>query len=85
MAPSDKKGFVDLLVDTPVNGRLYMCVTCVEQAGRQAGMLAKDQSERLQKDLALERLKVEDLAKKLREEHENKVLSLKDAKKLLGV
>ena len=85
MAPSDRKGFVDLLVDNPVVGRAYMCASCVEQAGRKVGMLPKDQAERMVKSLADKDREIADLQKKLADETQNKQISLKDAKKLLGV
>lgn len=79
----DKKGFVDLLVDTPVGGRLYMCGTCAETAGRKLGMLSREQATDLTRRLARAQ---EDLAaayKSLEHEKANKSISLADARKLL--
>ena len=83
MTHHDRKGFVDLLVDTPVNGRLYMCGSCAETAGRVFGMLSREQVADLTKRLAQAQ---EDLAaayKSLEKEKSNKTISLADAKKLL--
>jgi len=78
-----EKGFIDLLVDDPVRGRMYGCVDCIEQAGRKAGMLPKDQVERLLKRVAQLETDLDAAYKSLEKEKSNKTISLADAKKLL--
>lgn len=84
MTHKDVKGFVDLLVDTPAGGRLYMCATCVERAGREVKMLSKDQAADLTKRLTDASEQIRSLEQQLAVEKDNKVLSLEDVKKLLA-
>lgn len=84
LSHKDKDGFVDLLVDTPINGRLYMCATCLYQAGRKMGMLDPESAERLGMVVQEVSAHAEYLTLELEREKENKVVSLKDARKLLG-
>jgi hypothetical protein len=85
MTHRDPDGFVDLLVDTPVNGRLYMCASCVEQAGRRVGMLPKANAQTLTDRLADAANTVRDLEQQLDVEKRNKLVSLDDVKTLVGV
>ena len=79
----DRKGFVDLLVDNPLSGRLYMCATCVERAGKELKMLAAHQARDLTDRLARANNKITDLEAKLEAEKQEKFVSLKDVRDLL--
>lgn len=83
MTHKDTEGFVDLLVDTPVGGRLYMCATCVVRAGRELKMLSREQAADLTKRLTDAHARILELEESLEFEKGNKVLSFKDVKKLL--
>lgn len=84
MTHSDRDGFVDLLVDTPVGGRLYMCATCVARSGREIGMLSRAQADDLTKRLKRAQDDILELQTALEDEKGNKVISLKDARKILS-
>jgi hypothetical protein len=83
MSAKDQSGFVDLLVDTPVNGRLYMCATCLFQAGRVMGMLNPEQSTKLTERLAAASDRVLELERELEQERGSKLVSLDDARRLI--
>lgn len=77
-------GFVDLLADT-ISGRLYICAGCVNQAGRQIGMLSRENAGDLTDRLADAANLVADLESQLEDEKANKVVSLADVKTLVGI
>lgn len=85
MTHRDPGGFVDLLVDTPAAGRLYMCATCVERAGREVHMLSRGQADDLTGRLARQQQQIAALQDELEREKENKLVSLADVRTLVGV
>lgn len=74
----DGEGFLDLLVDLPVSGHLYMCASCVRQAATAMGWteprLVAEQAGRLDD----ERAEVERLKAALEFEREHKTISAND-------
>lgn len=80
---ASKDGFVDLVVDN-VEGRVYMCASCIEQAGRRVGMLAKREADKLAARVAEAHDAITALERELEAERENKVVPLADVKKLLA-
>lgn len=79
----DQRGFVDLLVDQPVNGRAYMCATCLFQAGRVLRMLDPEQADRVTRRLGEANDRIGDLEAELAHERANKTVPLADALKML--
>jgi len=75
---------VDLLVDTPVTGRLYICATCLFQAGHKVGMLDPTQSDTLIKKVKDAQTEILELSDELEKERNNKTVPLKELKKLLA-
>lgn len=82
---SHKDGFVDLIAEDSAGRRLYMCASCVYTAGQRVGMLSPHQGDELQRQLDRAREEVIDLHLELQEEKENRVVSLRDAREILGV
>jgi hypothetical protein len=83
MTHKDPKGFVDLLVDTVADGRLYMCATCLNTAGNQTGMLSKQQAETLTRRLTAANDEINKLQIALAEEKEDKFVTLPDLREAL--
>lgn len=75
MSPSDRQGFVDLLVDNPVSGRMYLCATCLDQAARVMGCLDPEQAQRLRNNLGAAEEKIKELEAEVEFEKANKVMS----------
>ena len=82
---SDKNGFVDLIAEDSAGRRFYMCANCVYTAGQKMGMLSPHQGDELRRQLAHAHESILDLQAELEEEKDNKVVSLKDAKTLVGL
>lgn len=82
---SHKDGFVDLIAEDSAGRRLYMCASCVYTAGQKVGMLSPHQGDELSRQLAHSREDVLDLQAELEEERNNRVVSLKDARTLVGL
>ncbi len=76
-------GFVDLLHEDPVAGRLYLCAGCVETAGRQTGMRTRAQYAELADTLDRAESRISQLEAALEDERDNKLVSLADVKELV--
>ncbi len=82
----DDTGFIDTLTEypAPVLGRIYLCGSCVTQAGRAFGMLAPDQADTLTTKLAAAQGEITTLTADLAAESENKLVKLSDVKRLIS-
>ena len=82
---SHKDGFVDLIAEDSAGRRLYMCASCVYTAGQKVGMLSPHQADALRRELAHAHENLLDAQAELEEEKDNRVVSLKDARTLVGL
>lgn len=77
-------GFVDLLAEDASGLRFYLCAGCVNTAGQKVGCLSRAQAFDLAERLSAVQDELLNVRIQLEEEKGSKLLSLADARKILG-
>lgn len=71
--------------DFAPSGRLYLCASCVDQAARKVGCLDPEQAQAFAEASARDANRIVELEARLAAEEANKVVSLADARTMLGL